>query len=450
TLAVAFGSYGAWRFAEALGAPTAARWVASASLAGSAWLSCELHNGISEAVNLGPMALALAYTAEALQAGPGARPWVKVGLGVGLSAIVSPYLGLATGVCVLVRALTAWRWAWAAALTAVVLASPTIYALGAQLQHPFAIIKHPPEMNALLAAHNAVDPRAFFAPLGFRSVDLSAEGFEHSPYLGLVALGLGVVGIWSAPRRGPPLAWALAGIACATLALGPYLYWDGAFVELGGRKLMLPWAFVQSAIPGLAITHPLRLAAPTLVVCAGLAALGAARLGAWAGWLVVPVLLDGLLLSGAPWPVTVSPAKIPAVYAQIPSDDGIVLDLPTDAGTTMSTSRYLYYQTAHGHPIPYAPDARAATSPLLRRASFRALAAMCRRRADEQTRLGFDGGPQDVVRREDLTAEGVRYVVLHRELDPHVTPALRAALEAGLGPGVELGDTILWDLRTAP
>ena len=196
TLAVAFGSYGAWRFAEALGAPAPARWVASAALAGSAWLSCELHNGISEAVNLGPMALALAFTAEALNAPPGARPWVKVGLGVGLAAIVSPYLGLATGVCVLVRALGAWRWAWAAALTAVALAAPTIMALRAQLQHPFAIIKHPPEMNAMLAAHNAVDPRAFLAPLGFRSVDLSAEGFEHSPYLGLVALALGVFGVF--------------------------------------------------------------------------------------------------------------------------------------------------------------------------------------------------------------------------------------------------------------
>lgn len=450
TLAVAFGSYGAWRFAEALGAPPQARWVASAALAGSAWLSCELHNGISEAVNLGPMALALAATAEALAAPPGARPWVKVGLGVGLSAIVSPYLGLATGACVLVRALGAWRWAWAAALTALLVAAPTVAALRAQLQHPFAIIKHPPEMNALLAAHNAVDPRAFVAPLGFRSVDLSAEGFEHSPYLGFVALALGAWGVWGAARRGPLLAWAAAGLACAVLALGPYLYWEGAFVELDGRKLMLPWAFVQSVIPGLAITHPLRLAAPTLAVTAALAALGAARLGPRAIWLAPVVLADGLLLSGAPWPVAVSPAEIPSVYDELTPGDGVVLDLPTDAGTTMSTSRYLYYQTAHGHPIPYAPDARAATSPLLRRASFRALAAICRRRADEQTRLGFDGGPQDAVRREDLTAEGVQYVILHRSLDPHVTPTLRAALEAGLGPGVEIGDAVLWDLHAAP
>lgn len=451
TLAVAFGSYGAWRFAEALGAPPPARWVASAALAGSAWLSCELHNGISEAVNLGPMALALAYTAEALQAPPGARPWVKVGLGVGLAAMVSPYLGLATGACVLVRAIGAWRWAWVAALTAVALAAPTILALRAQLQHPLAIIKHPPEMNSFLAAHNAVDPRAFVAPLGFRSVDLSAEGFEHSPYLGLVALALGVWGVWGAERRGALLAWAAAGLACAALALGPYLYWDGGFVEMSGRKLMLPWAFVQSVIPGLAITHPLRLAAPTLAVTAALAALGAARFGPRAWLWVAPVLLDGLLFSGAPWPVTVSPAEIPAVYAEIPAGgEGVILDLPTDAGTTMSTSRYLYYQTAHGHPIPYAPDARAATSPLLRRASFRALAALCRRRADEQTSLGFDGGPQDVVQRADLTAEGVRYVILHRELDSHVTPGLRAALEAGLGPGVEIGDAVLWDLNGAP
>ena len=186
---VAFASWSVWRFAETLGASEHARWVASCAYGGSAWMLCELHNGITEATNIGPVALALAWTEEAAQRG-GRRAWAKAGVGVGLASLASPYLGLGTGLAALVRGLPHIREAWLGGLVAVTVAAPPALALRSQLHAHDAIIKHPEAMNAQLSMHNAVDPRTFVQPLGFRSVDLSAEGFEHSMYLGWIAMGL--------------------------------------------------------------------------------------------------------------------------------------------------------------------------------------------------------------------------------------------------------------------
>ena len=59
---VLFASWAGRRLARSLGASAQASWVGAVGLAGSAWMICELHNGISEAVNIGPVALALAWT----------------------------------------------------------------------------------------------------------------------------------------------------------------------------------------------------------------------------------------------------------------------------------------------------------------------------------------------------------------------------------------------------
>ena len=53
-----------------------------------------------------------------------------------------------------------------------------------------AIIKKPDTMNETLALHNAVEPQILLRPFGFQSQDLSAEGFYHSMYFGLVVLVL--------------------------------------------------------------------------------------------------------------------------------------------------------------------------------------------------------------------------------------------------------------------
>ena len=193
---------------------------------------------------------------------------------------------------------------------------------------------------------------------------------------------------------------------------------------------------------------------PALALTAGLAAVGAERLLAGRAWLLaLAVAADGLLLSGAPWPLQTAPGTVPAVYALIEAaperqPTEIVLDLPTAAAATMRTSRYLYWQAAgHHQPIPYGPDARASTSALLSSNAFRALAAVCRRRPDEHQRLGF-GGPQPVQPNlHTLRERSIRWVVLHDSIDPEVTETLRAMLVAAFGTGTTRAGATLWDLR---
>ena len=478
---VLFASWAGRFLARSLGAGELASWAGAVAFAGSAWLACELHNGITEAANIGPVALALGLGERAAAAtsrgAPGRealRRWALAGLGVGLAALASPYLGLAAGLALLVRGLPALRHAWLGGLVALVVAAPPTLALRAQLQAADAIVKHPEGMNEQLALHNAVDPRTFVSPGGFRSVDLSAEGFEHSMYLGLLALGLAMVAVLTGLRRGQPpalalrrrdlLAWILAALVCLLTSLGPYLYWgDGWLLSEGGQRLRLPWWAVRELAPGLAVTHPLRLAVPVLAVVSGLAALGLDALlrgmhprlqAPVATGLLGAMLLDGLVLSGAPWPLATAPAAAPPAVQRIAAAPAAtarlaVLHLPTDAGATMATSRYLWWQTAHRRPIPYGPDARASTSALIDDPAFRVLAALSSRRPDEHGRLGFampGAGKQHASRFADL---GFGWIVLHRALDPEAAAAIEAALTEDLGPGEALGEDLLWTLAPA-
>lgn len=465
-LYVAFASWSASRLARSLGVEGPARWVASAAFAGSAWVVCEVHNGISEAFDVGFVALALAWTEDAARA-PSPRAWAKAGVGIGLAAVASPYLGLGAGVYALVRGLPAIRQAWLGAIVAVLVAAPPALGLRAQLHSDAAIIKHPESMNDQLALHNAVDPRTFLAPLGFRSVDLGAEGFEHSMYMGLLALGLAMLGLWRLRRADGEGRWAwlrapgpwigLAAGVSLVFALGPYLYWGEGWATLGGSRLRLPWWAIQKLAPGLAVTHPLRLGVPALAAVSGLAAVGAARLapGRRALLLATVVLFDGLVISGAPWPMSTADARTPEALVTIARAAGAapgesaVLDLPTDAGETMATSRYLWWQTAHGRPIVYGPDARASTSPLIHDSAFRTLAAASTRRADEAHRLQL-GGAADRAATRSLRDIGIRWVVVHHDIDPEAGARLEAMLTAELGPGMRTGRASLWDLGEPP
>lgn len=446
---VAFASWAAHRLARALGASHPASWVASVAFAGSAWMVCELHNGITEAADIGPVALALAWGHEAVAARSW-RAWAKAGLGVGLACVASPYLGLGAGIALAVRGLLQVHRAWLGAVVAAAVAAPVLVLMKLQLADPAALIKHPPEMNAQLALHNAVDPRTFWMPGGFRSVDLSAEGFEHSMYLGLSVLALAL-----ASRKGR--AWWPAALTVGAFALGPYLFLGGDdFVRVGGAPLRLPWWGIQAIAPGLAVTHPLRLAVPLLALVGALAACGADRLLArigprWVSAVVGVVALDVLVLSGSPWPMELAPAHVPAVYAQLDGPGLGVLDLPTDVGQTMGSSRYLWWQTGHWRPIPYGPDARASTSAVRHRSYFQELAIRCNRRGDEDTSLEF----QDRVNSNNPTSElaqaydldGLGWVVLHPELDPDAAVELQAWMTQVAGAPTQVDGALVWDLR---
>jgi hypothetical protein len=216
---------------------------------------------------------------------------------------------------------------------------------------------------------------------------------------------------------------------------------------VGGYRLRLPWWALQRIAPGLAITHPLRLAVPALVVVAALAAVGASRLlNGRIAFLMVPlVLVDGLMFSGAPWPVPLAPAAPPLALTQLEGSGG-VLDLPPEAGPTMTTSRYLWWQTAHGKPIPYAPDVRALTSSLFEDVAFRKLAVFATVRADHEGRTKLPWPGPGEGRPMSLLYKGMRWIVVHPEIDPDAAAATEASLRSTLGPPKNVDGTLVWDL----
>ena len=364
---------------------------------------------------------------------------------MGLATVASPYLGLGTGIALAVRGLPHIKKAWSGALVAVSVSAPALFLMKLQLAAADAIIKHPPEMNQQLAAHNAVDIRTFFQPFGFQSVDLSAEGFEHSMYLGLIAIGLALYS-----RR---WKWWPSVFACLLFSLGPYLFTK----ETGILPYRLPWWLVQAVAPGLAVTHPLRLAVPILALVAGYAAVGATRLTErWPKLLpalLALVAIDGLVVSGAPWPMERAPAEVPPVYEAIARDfgsefTGAIVDLPTDAGSTMATSRYLFWQSGHRQPIVYGPDARASTSSLLRVDFYKELASKSVRREDEAMRI-LAAVPHTTPEwmRKQAGDVNVRWLVVHREMAP---PEVEALVVSWLGEGTVIGDAVYWDLSQVP
>jgi len=450
---LAFASWTARRFAISLGSAPSSSWIASITVVCSAWMLSEISNGITEAVNIGPVALAMAWTEDACRGQNDKQSpmlWLKAGLGVGLATMASPYLGLGVGVVVAVRTLTSfhqtWKWSWLGGLTSIVVASPTLLLFRVQLEATNAIIKRPDGMNDSLALHNAVDPRTFIAPFGFQSVDLTDEGFVHSMYLGIFALFFAVRAIKD--HKG----WAFAGVISMLCALGPYLYWGDGWVMTSGARLRLPWFMLQQMASGLAVTHPLRLGVPTLAIVGGFAAVSLTT----PYWLDrirtigILIAIDGLLISGAPFPLSTASSTIPGVYELVEQDprDVGVLDLPTDSGSNMMASKYLYWQSYHNKGIPYAPDVRASTSSLLNNTAFRRLAALCTRRADEHQRLGLHNRSPGSTDPRTLSSQGYGWIVLHKNIDPTVYQQLLEVLQADLGAGLTIDDATIWRLET--
>ena len=440
---IAFASWAIRKFAKTLGADNYTEWFASLAFATSGWIMSEVHNGISEAVNIGPAALAFAWIEQACRnQNRKLTNWLWAGLGVGICFLASPYLGIGVGLAALIRGLPDIKYAWAGALSALPLAVLPVWILQNQLDAENAIIKRPPGMNEELALHNAVDPRTFIAPFGFQSRDLTEEGFLHTMYLGIVALFLT---LWGFRKH---RWWLLSFLLCMVCSLGPFLYWGDGWVAIGDAKLRLPWWYLQQAVPSLAITHPLRIAVPCLAIVSGVAAAELARYKwfAYRHWFLLGALLDNLLICQPPWPLQTASGEFPEIYQQVKADprDVGVLDLPTDVGMKFITSRYLYWQAAHGKGIPYAPDARANTSSLLRSNYFLDLANQCQLRKGVKLPPSSRGWRQTA----DIKRDKIGWIIVHEQLDPLTAPRLIQILREKLGePTVTTESATAWKIE---
>ena len=446
--------------AEALSRPGAHGAVGGVGFASAPMLLSEVHNGISEVVAVHWVGFTLLAAARAVAPGGRRRDWLAVGVLGGVSVLANFYYGLTSGLLVGLAVLLHarrvdgrwldWRGPAAAVAVAVPLAAVALGALRASVAAPDALVRRSAELNVALAAHNAVDPRVYVMPGEFFSVDLLArygEPFRHTGYLRITAIVLAVAALWRPGAR----RWAAVALASLVLGLGPFLWWDEAWVRAGGQLLMLPFGMMQRLVPELAITHPLRLSvgAQVLVPAIGAAALVGRRAGAVVAVCVL-LVAETVWASVAVWPVPSSPTDVPAVYDEIAAspDRRAVLDLPAEVGTGMATSRYFWFQTVHGHPVPYKPDARAgSTGDPETFQWFPQPAAL----------VGPAAGPVPSARATLGAPEAAHlravygWVVLHLELDARLPEPgrLRTLVESALGPGAEEGGQVVWRLPPA-
>ena len=477
---VGVAAAGGWALARTLGAGRDAAWIGAVGVALGPYLLCELHNGVSEAASVGPATLTLAAARHALATPARTRPWLWTGLGLGLTAAGTWSYGLTTGLTIgawaAVEAVRRRGWRGmadpavrGAAVTAVVagvVAAPALYALWSSVHAPEALVQRGDVDAAtaeFLLRHNAVDPRAWVAPLGFQSVDLAAHGeaFLHSSYLGLAALGL--VAFLVAVQR--DRAWVIVGVLpAAALSLGAFLWWGDDWVTLpDGRRIGLPFLALRELLPGAGSTHAQRLGWPVVAVVAALAASGAEVLAAGRrlrlAALGAIVALDALC--AAPWPVARLDAVDDAAHLEalrrtrVDAAAGtlrgtVVLDLPAEAGDTMATSVYLLHQAATGLPIPYRPDARGGTSTLVGRPAFAALLLPSTSRGAHAAAMRAALGDDAEVDLGAIESEAqVRWIVLHTELERGRgdIARLEAQLTAWFGTPDRFGVHALYDVR---
>ena len=426
-------------------------WLAGVGYAAAPIVVSHLQNGSSEAVSAGWLPLAMLATLQAVERG---GPWRIVGAAAALTvcAVGGWYAGVGAFAWVLFLGL--WGGGHADAVgpgdrVGASLAAPSrgrlsralgVMALALLVVAPVAWgtrslaqsddglveIKSSDDLARVRRTLGGADPRGFFVPGGFRSPDfarLEANPSDrvHTTYLGWTLLAVAATGLVTRRRRGGDAPTAaetgvgpaqgaaqspgaatggapallLTGLACAVLALGPVVVWNGAPLAVAGRALPLPYALVE-ALPGFdALSLLYRLATTTALCLAVLADRAASR---WPGRVVAAIVLAMFVevrflspVAGLPDMAEIPPRPALTALAQAPA--GAVLNLPVRAGMN-----FLDEQILHGKPVCGALNSSVNV------AGLQVLDAAGKLRRKELT-------PADVER--IARANGVRYVVFH-------------------------------------
>ncbi|MDP2313798.1 MAG: hypothetical protein Q8P41_12895 [Pseudomonadota bacterium] len=390
----------AWALARALVGDAVAALVAGVVFGLSPLvLAYAVTGAVTDILNLWPYPLAMLGLLHALRA---ERPRATVGWGLfggamaGLGFVTCPYnfvvfasmlfpaLALAPGAVRggLVPAGPEARPGWrtgALALGAVVLALGVVAGANALYVHGMMADPDSQMSASAVSATRHTAPFRFLEP-GHRDryvaylADYVAVGkaalierttaarFYRAFAPGFVALGLALLAVLAAPRRGPVLFWAGIALFCAAASTGPFLpiTREVAFVE----PLNPAWLLTQYALPGgNLILEPFRYALAASLALAMCAAIGAVELvrrfgrigSAIAFALPVLVLAEVATVSPTPWPLPTAQLEAPAIYTRLDEvlPPGPILELPYfDHGSDRFYREHFFHQLLHGRPIP--------------------------------------------------------------------------------------------------
>ena len=354
-------------------------WVAGFGALSLPFLLCEMNNGISEVCDIEWGILALWATARYLKTGL-RKHALWIGFFQGMTIMATFYYGLAIGILlvfllgqrIVLHSISEKKLSPSlldsvlAAGISILVAFPSAFAFWSSLQSDSRLVLRDTSLNVQLLRHNAVDPRIYFHWGAFQSVNLQeeyGEPFIHTAYLRWTLFPLAFwIGWWKKELR----VWLITLILSLFLGLGSYLWWGGEWVSFGNQMMSLPFEWLRSLLPQIAITHPLRLSIGGQIICIALGLVGWKELSkkisleAKIFFPIIGVLIvfEGLFGSSVSYPLHSSDAEIPDFYERTDEDTRGVLDLPAEAGTSMRTSQYFWYQSKHQKPIPYTPDAR--------------------------------------------------------------------------------------------
>ena len=403
--------------------------VASAALSSTPFLLCTWSNGVLEAGWIGLVALAgVAALRESRWTGPA----------MGLAFVATPYLGVAATAVASMALIHRrnGRLLVGSLVIAALIALPVVWGVASGFDDPRSMaIKPAPGPRWPTWRINGVDPRAFFTPGDFWSVSLQGDGappFRRTPYLGWMVLVLAAAAGW---RGRAAKSWGLVVLLGCVLALGPVLFHAGDFVRWPGTDgaVWLPFGWLLT-LTGVGMDHPLRFIAMALVVLAGCADSLTGRRWRWGIPLAGVVLLEALVVAPTVWPLPTSSPAMPEVYGALPDDGAAIVDLPADVGGTMQSSRYLYWHSLHGRPIPYGNK----VSGQLLRVENSALKRWTARGRPGRT-------DRDAL--ETLRQWGYRWVVLHRPLCGDRCGELVERVSVDLGTPDARLDGWVWEIR---
>ena len=336
--------------------PGAAPAIAGVAYASAPILLASVHNGGTESLAGGWLALAAWWTWRAAVHGGRRNTGLAAG-GLVLATLGSGYGGLLAGLFLL-TALVVHPTHRRALLAALAIGGCAVLPWALWVQGVAAApdslvgIKHVAELDAVRRSTGPADLRAYLIGGDFRSPDFRVisrygEAFIHCTYLGWVVL-LSALAALRAPAARP---WAGFAGLCILLSLGPVVVVGGAPFLFGAdpvRAIPLPWILAE---------HLPALGSLSLLWRLGQgAALGLAILAAWAwsgrgrGWIggvIGLVLLEGLIASPVTWPVQTTPTAVsPAIHALAAAPEGAVMNAPVVGGRA-----YLYEQIIHKKPL---------------------------------------------------------------------------------------------------